>query len=608
MIHLIKIKKTICLILGLVLAFSAVANASTSTTATKGLKSLRKETRLAKLDKKSLQKFDSAETAFAVLSEKDIKTYKKLFKYQRALKRGKVAKLIPRLESRVLYGHLMAERLLHSKTKSPYKDLKLWLKRYSDHFQARTIYKLANKRKPRSASHNKPKKRTKSIARYSDPEAKIKKPVNKNIKYTSKRTQLVRRIDKALKKDYYKTAENLLKSNTNRKLLGDSTYTKFSMRLVKNLFYKKRYKASFRISQKVAKTIKPTVYEAVWFEGVSSYNLGLYHTAARAFRRIADNVPARSKYYSRSSYWAGLSYKKARRESVSRVFFKQATKNQYDFYGMLAKAELGQKPNFKWKEPSASKREIKTLLNKKQVQRVVALAEIGEYDLAQKELRAIYSNIPYGMDEALLKMSLDLNLPWNAKTLSHNLLDRNKEFLTGLFPDIKMWKPKKANVDISLLNAIIRQESSFSPSITSSAGAMGLMQIMPGTAKHIRNQQGKRALPKSYVYNPVINVKLGQFYLGYLLEEFNGNLIYSIAAYNAGLGNVKKWVKKNKVDNPVEFIESIPFHETRGYVKKVMANYWVYRTKFGRNINSLKLMSKNRWPKDRYSIVYSSTP
>lgn len=320
---------------------------------------------------------------------------------------------------------------------------------------------------------------------------------------------------------------------------------------------------------------------------------------------MADNVPAKSKYHAQASYWAGLSYKKADRSSVGKVFFKQAAKYPLTFYGLLASAELDQKPSFNWRSPKANPQEAAILLKNKKVRRVIALAEIGEYELAQKELRAIYSDIPYGMDEALLKMTLELKLSWNAVTLSHNLLERDKEFLTGLFPDIEVWKPKRSDVDYSLINAIIRQESMFSPSITSSAGAMGLMQIMPDTARHIRYKQGKKALPEKYVYNPKINVKLGQYYVGSLLEDFGGNLIYAICAYNAGPGNVKKWIDNgNAKHGPIAFIESIPFPETQNYVKKVLTNYWVYRNKFEQSLYTLEQTADNNWPKDTYSLVF----
>jgi soluble lytic murein transglycosylase-like protein len=597
-------KKFICALL-VSSVFCSVANAAVSTASSTKLES-KKEERLARLDKNAIKNFDSATNQFTVLSAKDIKTYKRLFKYQRALRRDLVAKEIKNLDDKVLYGHLMAERLLHPKTKASYKDLKFFLDNYNDQHQAKTIYKLANLRKPKASNgHNKPVKQTRNIANYSDPDNNLAKPKNVNVKNNLTRKRLIRNLRSNIKQKNYVTAERILNSNKNRKVLGDSTYTKYGLRLVKSLFNEQKYKDSYRVAQKLATVVKPMPHEAVWFEGLSAYHTGKYITAANTFRRLASNVPAGSKYYSQGSYWAGLSYKKANKKSMSKVFFRQAAKNKFDFYGMIANEELGQRLNLAWDEPQASKSEINKLMSNKRIRRVVALAEIGEHDLAQKELRAAYSSIPYGMDEALLKLTLETGLSWNSMTLSYTLLERNKKFLPGLYPDIKKWKPKNATVDYSLINAIIRQESAFSPSVKSSAGAMGLMQIMPGTAQHIRHKQGKRALPKSYVYRPDINVKLGQYYIGYLLEEFNGNLIYAIAAYNAGPGNVKKWIDRGLGnDGPVAFVEAIPFPETKKYVQKVMSNYWVYRNKFDQSLSTLRQVSSNHWPKDTYSLVF----
>lgn len=592
----------------LLTALSAnIANASISTPASKGLSAISQQnnTQLARLDKKPLNKYEESNKDFAVLSNKDIQTYKLLFKYQRQLRRDKVAELIPQLDNKILYGHLLAVRLLHPKTKSSYEDLKAFLDDYSDQFQAQTIYRLANLRKPKSANHSKPPKIASSIAKYTDPDNYLKQPTNGNIKNTSDRKQLINRVKYYIRQDKYEQAERLLDSNKNRQIMGDSTYSEYGLRLTKSLFSDGRYKDSYRVAQKIDNLIQPLVHEAVWFEGLSAYHLKRYKTAANTFRRLAASVPIGSKYYSQSSYWAGLSYKKDGKDSMADVFFKQATQNQYSFYGMIASEELGKKIEMDWRNPKATKHEINILKQDKKIKRVIALAEIGEYNLAQRELRVAYSDIPYGMDEALLKMSLDLNLSWNALTLSHNLLERNNQFLSGLYPDIKVWKPRRATVDYSLVNAVIRQESAFNPAVKSSAGAMGLMQIMPGTADHIRDQQKKTRLPKSYVYRPDINVKLGQYYLGYLLEEFNGNLIYSIAAYNAGPGNVKKWINQGLDKNgPIAFVESIPFPETKKYVKRVMSNYWVYRGKFDQSLSTLRQVAGNHWPQDTHSLAF----
>ena len=134
-----------------------------------------------------------------------------------------------------------------------------------------------------------------------------------------------------------------------------------------------------------------------------------------------------------------------------------------------------------------------------------------------------------------------------------------------------------------LSHAIIRQESCFDASALSGAGAQGLMQLMPATAKHVAQQMGVHYVPGK-LSNPDFNITVGSRYLSNLVDNYNGSYILAIAAYNAGPGNVSKWLKEmgdprlvDDVDVIVDWIEMIPFKETRNYVHRVMEALQVYR-------------------------------
>jgi soluble lytic murein transglycosylase len=126
------------------------------------------------------------------------------------------------------------------------------------------------------------------------------------------------------------------------------------------------------------------------------------------------------------------------------------------------------------------------------------------------------------------------------------------------------------------VSAVMRQESIFNPEIVSPAGAIGLMQIMPYTAKQLADDL-KIPFFVDSLYNPAYNIKLGTYYLKQLLDTFNNNFVMVLSSYNAGPHNAKKWYEKNKQEEFDLFIEDIEFTETRGYVKKVMGNYWSYQ-------------------------------
>ncbi|HEY9751916.1 MAG TPA: transglycosylase SLT domain-containing protein [Coleofasciculaceae cyanobacterium] len=156
-------------------------------------------------------------------------------------------------------------------------------------------------------------------------------------------------------------------------------------------------------------------------------------------------------------------------------------------------------------------------------------------------------------------------------------LKRQTAYWQALYPfpflePIEAWSQAR-QVNPLLVTALIRQESRFMPGIRSSAGAVGLMQVMPETgmwiAKHIQIKEYR-------LDDPEDNIKLGTWYLDHTHQEFNGNSMLAIASYNAGPGAVSDWVTQKGITDPDQFVEQIPYKETRGYVKSVFANYWNY--------------------------------
>lgn len=138
--------------------------------------------------------------------------------------------------------------------------------------------------------------------------------------------------------------------------------------------------------------------------------------------------------------------------------------------------------------------------------------------------------------------------------------------------EIEAWSQER-QLNPLLVTALIRQESRFMPGIRSSVGATGLMQVMPETATWIAEQI---KLKQFQLNDPNDNIKLGTWYLDYTHQEYSGNSMLAIASYNAGPGAVAGWVTKKGMGDPDEFVENIPYNETRGYVKSVFENYWNY--------------------------------
>lgn len=139
----------------------------------------------------------------------------------------------------------------------------------------------------------------------------------------------------------------------------------------------------------------------------------------------------------------------------------------------------------------------------------------------------------------------------------------------------------KNELDPYLLAGLIRQESEFSPKVVSRSNAHGLAQIMPATGRDLARRLGIKGFTPGMLFEPSINLQMGSYYLRSLINSLGGSLEQALASYNAGRGRVTQWLERGQYKDPAEFVESIPFNETRGYVQSVMRNAGIYRRLYG---------------------------
>ena len=147
------------------------------------------------------------------------------------------------------------------------------------------------------------------------------------------------------------------------------------------------------------------------------------------------------------------------------------------------------------------------------------------------------------------------------------------------------------DLDAHLIAALIREESRFDPSAVSRAGARGLMQLMPSTARRLKKGAGVYYRNNSELQDAEINILLGAHYLSQLIDEFK-DVPLAIAAYNAGENKLNDWISQFDRADLIEFIENIPYKETRKYVKKVLKSYWQYRTINGLPVDAYPVLCK----------------
>lgn len=133
------------------------------------------------------------------------------------------------------------------------------------------------------------------------------------------------------------------------------------------------------------------------------------------------------------------------------------------------------------------------------------------------------------------------------------------------------------NVDPLMVFAIIKAESNFNPNVVSNSGAVGLMQLMDATAEELCNKLDIFYVKKVSLYNPELNIQLGTKYFSDLMKEYDNNYLLALTAYNAGIGNVKKWIDAGIINEDGSNIENIPYKETNNYVRKIVRDYRIYK-------------------------------
>lgn len=539
-----------------------------------------------------------------VLSPADVTTYKKLFAYQRALKTDDVAILSKTVTNDLLLGHVDAELLLHPNTKSSYENLSNWLEHYDDHPQAPVVSRLAKSRSPDALLTALIKES--SAANYRDPD-ETKLPKGKTeplIKDPKTKQEIVKSLKQHIKTKQYLAAYKILSQRYARKLLGDTLWAKHATELGRYLLNRGHFSETEKLGLIAAAHTSRYQLDALWQSAFSSYRQGKTDAALKTFRTLLTTANDATSHYARAAFWLGRINAEEGRTDTAVYYFKISAKNKTDFYGLLARARLPYEDKQAatpplW-APKANPEDVKILMSQEAAKRAIALSQVGEYALAQRELKKLRKTLPYRMDETLLAVALERNLPNAAFTFGYNLKQRGNLSLPGLFPTPNTWTDKADlhGVSPALVFAIMRQESAFDPSIVSRVGARGLMQIMPATSQYILSQMGRAPISSHRLNRPHISVDLGSWYVAYLKRALNDNLLDVVAAYNGGIGNVKKWHKRDHLKgvDALTFLESIPFNETRKYTKKVFANYWIYQHQFGEATPTKVALAKGNAP------------
>ncbi|MBY0432452.1 MAG: lytic transglycosylase domain-containing protein [Rhodospirillales bacterium] len=325
--------------------------------------------------------------------------------------------------------------------------------------------------------------------------------------------------------------------------------------------------------------------EAEWLAGwIALRFLDQKDAARQHFKRLFD-TSATPMSQSRGAYWLARTAEAAGRQDEATKWFNRAAQHVTTFYGQLSASRLNKEQAWPLPaDPLPSAEDIEQFERHELVRAARMLAELGEAEQIRPLIirlndiattpgrRALAANLASTLGRADMALGVARRSDREGVPL----------IASGYpLPPFEISGPEKA-----LVMAVIRQESSFNTSVVSVAGALGLMQLMPATAEKVAKTMNVSYSKGMLTGNPDYNVRLGSAYLSQLLAEFNGSYVLSLAAYNAGPSRARRWMndygdpRSPDVDT-VDWIESIPFSETRNYVQRVMESVQVYRRRLG---------------------------
>jgi soluble lytic murein transglycosylase len=286
----------------------------------------------------------------------------------------------------------------------------------------------------------------------------------------------------------------------------------------------------------------------------------------------------------RAGYWLGLAHERAGDPVAARAAYLEGARHQTSFYGQLAAERAGILPDPAlaggadvpdWKSAAFMQASV--------VRAVLLLDGAGDEGRMAQFLRQAAEGRPAEERAALAQMAADLGRPHVGLRVAKDAAAAGMVLPDQYYPLHPIAK-RRWPVPAELAMAVARQESELNPRAASDAGARGLMQLMPATAKGVAEAVGLRYDVDRLVEDPNYNARLGTAYLARMLQRYRGSYVLAVAAYNAGPGRVDQWIEANgdprerEVDGVV-WIESIPFSETRNYVMRVLEGLQVYRAR-----------------------------
>ncbi|MBI1331019.1 MAG: transglycosylase SLT domain-containing protein [Alphaproteobacteria bacterium] len=525
-----------------------------------------------------------AAAAIRILTPQDVQRYQLIFDYEKRGKFEEADAQIAALTDDCLMGYVRAEHHLSPKSgRTPLKVLNEWLDRFGDLSIADRIFKLANRR----AKHTNVdvndiptfRRRGGGYEEFDIPPPPLASDDSRAIQ-----TQ----IEPLVKAGQPDAALSLLQEFELSHPLPPVDEARLSQRIAASYLAEGYEQKSYDLA---IQQMSPSIPLMHWIAGLAAYRLGQFKNAAVQFEILAKDSSVPNFIRSQAAFWAARAYGQAGEALRVISFLNAAAREQPTFYGILAERVLGMPGHTNFTDGPVDEASFRALMQVPAARRAVALWQVGRLGDVPNEMNRALAAIDIKLTTTYAKVAHAMGLS-NLELRSSEMSASRGEMLAGLFP-VPVYAPENGyRIDPSLLLAFVRAESRFRPDATSSAGAKGLMQLLPSTAAHINGGDA------GDLSDPGHNLALGQLYLTRLLDSMGDNLVQLAASYNAGPGNATRWMGKLSITaDALLFMESIPSPETRIYVKRILMYHWLYARRLGRDTPSLDQTARGDWPK-----------
>jgi soluble lytic murein transglycosylase len=383
---------------------------------------------------------------------------------------------------------------------------------------------------------------------------------------------------------FAEAAEVMLKAPTDGAALADPDAWWVERRVLsRELVDQGDMKTAYKIAAAHAAENPANVADAEFHAGWYAFRgLGDAKTGARHFSRIAE-IAEGPISLSRAYYWLGRAAE-AGASGDAKAYFERASTYGTTFYGQLAAQRIG-RDSIRVGYPHPSMADHEKFVSREPVRAIKRLQSAGHESLADALYRALAEELTSPGELTLLAVMAE-NRGDHFLALKVGKIASSRGIDIGSLAHPMGAIPSSANISGSgkaLAYAIARQESEFNVAAVSGAGARGLLQLLPGTAKEVAKKAGVTYSKARLTTDGGYNATLGAAFLGEQLNRFDGSYVLTFVGYNAGPGRALDWIKRygdprgQDIDAVVDWIESIPFTETRSYVQRVMENYQVYK-------------------------------